>query len=1216
MKYGGDWVLESTGQDIESVYFTESIEYYQYLLDTVINNFPNIYINGINITSIYQPYKGYQKAIATNIFVNGTDLCNLFEPNYLNIYSTPLNTQLYGKDLSTYFLPYNPYNASIPNSPINISSQTQYATSSSVTLSFTAPSTIGTITGYNIYLNGQLASGSGTPSSYTITGLTPNIPYSINISALVSLPVTTTTTTTTTFLPTTIPNCQLWFDASDNATVISSANKVSQWNDKSGNGYSVVQPTSGNQPTYTTNLLNSRPGIVLSSTAWLYQYGNNIPNFSNSSATTVFMVARNDSSLPTSGWSFLNTMWFTNSGSSGLFRYHLSFANANTTGVTSVNNNLTTINQSSAVAAGANAIVGLSWSTTSGLIYVNGTTATFAGETLINANQTSSGTGYSVLQTNTFAYTGANQTIAVPTGTAFVTAQLWGAGGGGAGNGSTGQFSGNGGYLNDILGSGGGGGYTSANLVVTAGTTLTIIVGQAGTVSAAGGQTTNTYGGGGGCANLNGDTNWRNTSGGGRSAIQISAADIITAGGGGGGGHLTRQTYTVPTTTYLIGGAGGGSIGGTGGQGDGAGQTWDGVGGTQSGGGAAGSVTTGGTSATAGTQYQGGTGNQYSAGGGGGYYGGGGGQYYQPNVQYFGAGGGGSSYVSSTYLQPSTTATLTQASGSSVAANSSLPAGVQGTIGGGGLGSASGATGQNGYVVLTFYSSTSTNTTTVFNIGDARGGYVRDIAVYEMLGFSSQLTTTQQQQIEGYLAWKWGLQTSLPVSHPYYSAAPVITSTSSATTYSNVNSILSTALSVTTTINPPTITGYTSTINSITVNFTAPSGTITGYTASAGAGLFTVSGASTSVTITGLSSNTSYSITLYATVGSVNSANATTTALTIPDASTIVIGTTSSTTSSITVPFTSSVPGAQALTYTASAVPTAGGSTTSVSGTSPITISSLTNGTSYTVTVSVSNSQGSSTNSPTTTVSTTSTTAILYYTFDTADVTGTTLLNRANGQYDLTLSTSTAISSTNPLIGTGSLQVLTDGTKYATYNTNIVLPTAAANNGYSVSFWINVLSGASGGSGGLNSFMGWVTSNETALSGLATDFHIQISNSDVSIISTYFCYAGTASNSNNYLPNWTNPGGTNYDNVWHHFCFVFKYTSSTAGTATLYRDNVAISTQTISSGCAQFTIKKLQIGHRTDGRDNWFGGNIDQFLFYTTPLNTTQVGQLYNKQIV
>ena len=33
IKYGGDWVLESTSQDVECIYFTEIIEYYTYLLD-------------------------------------------------------------------------------------------------------------------------------------------------------------------------------------------------------------------------------------------------------------------------------------------------------------------------------------------------------------------------------------------------------------------------------------------------------------------------------------------------------------------------------------------------------------------------------------------------------------------------------------------------------------------------------------------------------------------------------------------------------------------------------------------------------------------------------------------------------------------------------------------------------------------------------------------------------------------------------------------------------------------------------------------------------------------------------------------------------------------------------------------------------------------------------------------------------------------------------
>jgi len=41
IKYGGDWIMESTGEDVELVYFTSSIEYYKYLLY-------NINVNGIN----------------------------------------------------------------------------------------------------------------------------------------------------------------------------------------------------------------------------------------------------------------------------------------------------------------------------------------------------------------------------------------------------------------------------------------------------------------------------------------------------------------------------------------------------------------------------------------------------------------------------------------------------------------------------------------------------------------------------------------------------------------------------------------------------------------------------------------------------------------------------------------------------------------------------------------------------------------------------------------------------------------------------------------------------------------------------------------------------------------------------------------------------------------------------------------------------------------
>ena len=45
-------------------------------------------------------------------------------------------------------------------------------------------------------------------------------------------------------------------------------------------------------------------------------------------------------------------------------------------------------------------------------------------------------------------------------------------------------------------------------------------------------------------------------------------------------------------------------------------------------------------------------------------------------------------------------------------------------------------------------------------------------SIGEVLIYNVALTDTQRQLVEGYLAWKWGLQASLPVGHPYKSAGP------------------------------------------------------------------------------------------------------------------------------------------------------------------------------------------------------------------------------------------------------------------------------------------------------------------------------------------------------------------------------------------------------------------------------------------------------------
>jgi hypothetical protein len=289
-----------------------------------------------------------------------------------------------------------------------------------------------------------------------------------------------------------------------------------------------------------------------------------------------------------------------------------------------------------------------------------------------------------------FAYTGADQTVTIPTGATYAYIQCWGAGGATVGTSVS----------SIVTGSSGGGGYTDAYFSVSSyvGTSLKVIVGGGGKFGNNGAAAPATYGGGGSCV---GGTNWASSSGGGRTAVRLyvssSYVEIITAGGGGGGGQSGLGVYTNPDCN---GGAGGGLNGGN------ADQPEGGFGGTQTAGGAVGALTVG-TAGSAGSQYTGGGGATYSAGGGGGWYGGGAGGGF--GTYAFGGGGGGSSHIDSTYTISGTPTTVTQGTLPAVANNSGLPSGVIGTIGNGVAYTAGSGNGKNGYVIVTF-STTPVNT--------------------------------------------------------------------------------------------------------------------------------------------------------------------------------------------------------------------------------------------------------------------------------------------------------------------------------------------------------------------------------------------------------------------------------------------------------------------------------------------------------------------------
>lgn len=58
------------------------------------------------------------------------------------------------------------------------------------------------------------------------------------------------------FDPRRISGLSVWYDAADSSTITLNGSAVSQWNDKSGNGYHASQSTANNQPAYNTNTRN------------------------------------------------------------------------------------------------------------------------------------------------------------------------------------------------------------------------------------------------------------------------------------------------------------------------------------------------------------------------------------------------------------------------------------------------------------------------------------------------------------------------------------------------------------------------------------------------------------------------------------------------------------------------------------------------------------------------------------------------------------------------------------------------------------------------------------------------------------------------------------------------------------------------------------------------------------------------------------------------
>lgn len=122
------------------------------------------------------------------------------------------------------------------------------------------------------------------------------------------------------FVPSDIANLKAWYDASDTATITVSGTAVTQWNDKSANGYNLTQGTAGKRPqsgTRTQNGLNAidydgSDDVLAASTAANWAFLN------NSGGSTYFMAIYTDTA--SDGRMLLDTCG-TTTGFVGVYSY-------------------------------------------------------------------------------------------------------------------------------------------------------------------------------------------------------------------------------------------------------------------------------------------------------------------------------------------------------------------------------------------------------------------------------------------------------------------------------------------------------------------------------------------------------------------------------------------------------------------------------------------------------------------------------------------------------------------------------------------------------------------------------------------------------------------------------------------------------------------------------------------------------------------------------
>lgn len=120
----------------------------------------------------------------------------------------------------------------------------------------------------------------------------------------------------TSFIPTSVESCAVWLDGADATSVAVTGTSVTQWRDKTGNGYHFTVPGGFTSPTYSPNAINGLNSLSFIGAGGENGKYNALVNSSvpvNGTAYSMFTVVRRNASAPS--WTGANYILTSPTGS-------------------------------------------------------------------------------------------------------------------------------------------------------------------------------------------------------------------------------------------------------------------------------------------------------------------------------------------------------------------------------------------------------------------------------------------------------------------------------------------------------------------------------------------------------------------------------------------------------------------------------------------------------------------------------------------------------------------------------------------------------------------------------------------------------------------------------------------------------------------------------------------------------------------------------------